>query len=208
MPRKNGGSGPRAVALVGPFGSGKTTLLESILMLTGAVQRKGSIAQGNTVGDLSTEARARQMSVDVNCATTKYLDETFTFLDCPGSIEFLQDTLNVLPGVDAVVVVCEPDAGKVQMLKPFLKRLADAGIPHFVFVNKIDKASGNVRDLLAVLQEVSDKPLLMRQIPVIDDGGITGFVDLALERAFVYREHAEPDMIELKGEVQDQEKQA
>jgi elongation factor G len=196
------------VALVGPFASGKTTLLESILMLSGAVQRKGAIAQGNTVGDFTAEARARQMSVEVNCATTKYLDEVFTFLDCPGSIEFLQDTLNVLPGVDAAVVVCEPDPGKVQMLKPYLKRLGDAGIPHFLFVNKIDKASGNVQDLLAVLQEASDKPLLMRQIPMIDDGGITGFVDLALERAFVYREHAEPETIELKGEVQDQEKQA
>jgi elongation factor G len=196
------------VALVGPFASGKTTLLESILMLSGAVQRKGAIAQGNTVGDFTAEARARQMSVEVNCATTKYLDEVFAFLDCPGSIEFLQDTLNVLPGLDAAVVVCEPDPGKVQMLKPYLKRLGDAGIPHFLFVNKIDKASGNVQDLLAVLQEASDKPLLMRQIPMIDDGGITGFVDLALERAFVYREHAEPETIELKGEVQDQEKQA
>jgi elongation factor G len=208
MARKNGGSGPRAVALVGPFGSGKTTLLESILMLTGAVQRKGSVEQGNTVGDFAAEARARQMSVEVNCATTKYLDESFTFLDCPGSIEFLQDTLNVLPGVDAAVVVCEPDAAKVQMLKPFLKRLGDAGIPHFLFVNKIDKASGNVHDLLTILQEVSDKPLVMRQIPIVDGGAITGFVDLALERAFVYREHAEPEVIELKGAVQDEQKQA
>jgi elongation factor G len=208
MPRKNGGSGPRTVALVGPFASGKTTLLESILMLSGAVQRKGTIAQGNTVGDFTVEARARQMSVEVNCATTKYLDETFTFLDCPGSIEFLQDTLNVLPGADAAVVVCEPDPGKVQMLKPYLKRLSDTGIPHFLFVNKIDKASGNVRDLLAVLQEASDRPLLMRQIPVVEDGAITGFVDLALERAFVYREHAEPEVVELKGGVRDEEKQA
>jgi elongation factor G len=208
MSRKNGGSGPRTVALVGPFGSGKTTLLESILMLTGAVQRKGAVAQGSTVGDFTAEARARQMSVDVNCATTKYLDETFTFLDCPGSIEFLQDTLNVLPGVDAAVVICEPDGGKVQMLKPFLKRLSDIGIPHFLFVNKIDKASGNVGDLLAQLQEASDKPLLMRQIPIMESGTITGFVDLALERAFVYREHAEPQAVELIGDVQDEEKQA
>jgi elongation factor G len=196
------------VALVGPYGSGKTTLLESILAITGAVQRKGSVPQGNTIGDSSAEARARQMSVEVNCATTKYLDDSFTFLDCPGSIEFLQDTLNVLPGVDAAVVVCEPDPNKVQMLKPFLKRLGDAGIPHFLFVNKIDKASGNVRDLLAVLQGASDKPLLMRQIPTMDGGAITGFVDLALERAFVYREHEESQVIELKGDVQDEEKQA
>ena len=208
MPKKNGGSGPRTVAVVGPYGSGKTTLLESILWSTGAAPRKGSIAQKNTVGDFTPEARARQMSVEVNVATTKYLDESFTFLDCPGSIEFLQDTLNVLPGVDAVVVVCEPDSHKVQMLKPFLKRIGDLGIPHFLFVNKIDKATGNVRDLLVQLQEASDKPLLMRQIPISQIGIITGFVDLALERAFVYREHANPEVIELKGDTRDEEKQA
>ncbi len=208
MPKKNGGSGPRAVALVGPYGSGKTTLLESILAVTGAIQRKGSVPQKNTVGDASPEARARQMSVELNCATTKYLDEGFTFLDCPGSIEFLQDTLNVLPGIDTAVVVCEPEPAKAQMLKPYLKRLADKGIPHFLFINKIDKASGNVRDLLAVLQEQSDKPLLMRQLPIIENGIATGFVDLALERAFVYREHAESKVVDLSDGIKDEEKQA
>jgi len=208
MPKRNGGSGPRTVALVGPYGSGKTTLLESILVATGAIQRKGSVPQKNTVGDASPEARARQMSVEVNCATVKYLDESFTFLDCPGSIEFLQDTLNVLPGVDAAVVVCEPEPAKVQMLKPYLKRLADLGLPHFLFVNKIDKSGAALRDLLATLQEASDKPLLLRQIPIWEDGIVTGFVDLALERAFVYREHAASELIELSGEVKDREREA
>jgi elongation factor G len=196
------------VALVGPYGSGKTTLLESILAVTGAVQRKGAIAQKNTVGDTSPEARARQMGVDVNCATTKYLDESFTFLDCPGSIEFLQETLNILPGIDAAVVVCEPDPAKVQMLKPYLKRLGDLGIPHFLFVNKVDKAGGNVRDLLTALQQASDKPLLMRQIPIVEDGAVKGFVDLALERAFVYSPHAESKLVDLTGDMQEEEKQA
>jgi elongation factor G len=196
------------VALVGPYGSGKTTLLESILAITGAIQRKGSVAQGNSVGDFSVEARARQMSVEVNCATTKYLNESFTFLDCPGSIEFLQDTLNVLPAVDAAVVVCEPDTAKVQMLKPFLKRLADLSIPHFLFINKIEKAAGNIRELLASLQEASDKPLLLRQIPIWEGGIVTGFVDLALERAYIYREHAESEVIELSGDTKEEEKQA
>jgi elongation factor G len=208
MPKTNGGSGPRAVALVGPYGSGKTTLLESILAITGAVQRKGAIAQKNTVGDSGAEARARQMSVDVNCATTKYMDEGFTFLDCPGSIEFLQDTLNVLPGIDAAVVVCEPETAKVQMLQPYLKRLGDLGIPHFLFINKIDKASGNIRDLLAALQEASDKPLLMRQIPIVESGAVKGFVDLALERAFVYRDRAESKVVDLTADLREEEKQA
>ena len=208
MTKNNGGSGPRTVALVGPYGSGKTSLLESILAVTGAVQRKGTVAAGNTVGDASAEARARQMSVDVNCATTHYLGERFTFLDCPGSIEFLQDTLNVLPGVDAAIVVCEPEPAKVQMLKPYLKRLEQLGVPHFVFVNKIDKASGALRDLLAFLQEASDKPLLLRQIPIWEKGAVAGYVDLALERAYLYHPHAPSEVIDMTGEIQDREKEA
>jgi elongation factor G len=191
------GREPRTVAVVGPYGSGKTTLLESILSITGAVQRKGAVALKNTVGDASIEARARQMSVEVNCATTRFLDQSFTFLDCPGSIEFLADTLNVLAGVDAAVVVCEPEPAKIQMLQPYLKRLSDLRIPHFLFVNKIDKASGSLRALLTMLQDASGTPLLLRQIPIWEDGIVTGFVDLALERAYIYRPHAESEIIDV-----------
>ena len=208
MPRKNGGSGPRCVALVGPYGAGKTTLLESILWVTGAIQRKGSVPSKNTVGDASPEARNRQMSVETNAATTKYMDESFTFLDCPGSIEFLQETLNVLPGIDMAVVVCEPEPGKAAMLQPYLKRLADLNIPHALFVNKIDKATGSLRELLAILQEVAPKPLVIRQIPIWENGIATGFIDLALERAYVYREHAASELIEMNDEVKARETEA
>ena len=208
MPRKNGGSGPRCVALVGPYGAGKTTLLESILWVTGAIQRKGSVPTGSTVGDASPEARARQMSVETNAATTKYMDESFTFLDCPGSIEFLQETLNVLPGIDMAVVVCEPEPGKAAMLQPYLKRLADLNIPHALFVNKIDKATGSLRELLGTLQEVAPKPLVIRQIPIWENGIATGFIDLALERAYVYREHAASELIEMNDDAKARETEA
>ncbi len=208
MPTKNGGNGPRCVALVGPYGAGKTTLMESILWITGAIQRKGSIQGGNTVGDSSPEARARQMSVETNCATTRYLDEAFTFLDCPGSIEFLQETLNVLPVIDAAIVVCEPEAAKAAMLQPYLKRLGDLGIPHALYVNKIDKANGALRETLAILQEVAPKPLVLRQIPIWENGIVTGYVDLALERAYVYREHAASQIIEMNDEVRGRQGEA
>lgn len=197
MSKINGGVGPYSVALIGPYGSGKTTLLESLLHAVGAIPRKGSVTVGNTVGDSSAEARNRGMSTELNCASLDFMGDRFTFLDCPGSIEFLQETLNVLPVIDAAIVVCEPDPAKTQMLKPYLKRLADLNIPHILFINKIDKASGSQRALLSMLQEVSDKPLLLRQIPLWEDGAVTGFVDLALERAYVYRPHAASNVIEI-----------
>ena len=190
-------SGPRAIALIGPHGGGKTSLLESIAMITGAVARKGSVPAGSSLGDFSPQSRARQMSVEMNVLTTQYLGEEFTFLDCPGSIEFVGDTLNMLPGIDAAVVVCEPDAGKAMMLQPFLKRLADAHVPHLLFVNKFDKARGPLRALLSALQDASGTPLLLRQIPIWAEGIATGFVDLALERAFAYRPHAASEVTDI-----------
>ncbi len=196
---------PRAIALVGPHGGGKTSLLESIAAVTGAVVRKGSVATGSSLGDSSPGARARQMSVEMNVLTTQYLGEEFTFLDCPGSIEFIADTLNLLPGIDAAVVVCEPDAAKAAMLQPFFKRLADAHVPHLLFINKFDKARGPLRALLTALQQASDTPLLLRQIPIWAEGIPAGFVDLALERAFAYRPHAASEVVDIADYAREKE---
>ena len=113
--RSNGG--PRCIAIVGPFQSGKTTLLESILERTGAIERAGRTANGNTVGDAQPEARAHSMSIEPNVATATFLGETMTFVDCPGSMEFLHDMRSVTPVCDAAIVVCEADDRKIPALE-------------------------------------------------------------------------------------------
>ena len=195
-------TGPRSIAIVGPFASGKTTLLEAILARTGSVEKPGAVANGSSVGDSSPEARAHSMSVELNIAETKFMDESYTFLDCPGSVEFSYESEPLVAGVDAAIVVAEPDEKKVPALQVVLRHLEERQIPHFLFLNKIDKASMGVRDALAMLQPASEIPLVLRQIPIWKDEIATGFIDLALDRAFVYREHAPSELIELvPGEV-------
>ena len=206
MPRSN--SGPRCIALVGPFQSGKTTLLEAILAQTGATQRMGSVEAGTTVGDASKESREHHMSVEMSAATTTFMDESYTFIDCPGSVEFSHDFRAVLPAVDAAVVVCEADEKKIPQLQLILRELEDLKIPRFVFLNKIDKADIRVVDAIKMLQPASRVPLLVRQIPIWKDDIVVGFVDLALERAYVYREHAPSEVIPLEGDSLDREKEA
>src|SRR5258705_10545316 len=82
--------GPRCIALVGPFQSGKTTLLEAILARTGAIRNPGSVDAGTSVGDSSPEARHHKMGVTLTAATTTFMGASYTFIDCPGSIEFAQ----------------------------------------------------------------------------------------------------------------------
>ncbi len=193
-------TGPKCVAIVGPFASGKTSLFEALLARTGAIAKQAAAGSGNTVGDPSPEAKAHKMSVEATIASTAFMGESITFVDCPGSVEFAHEAEPVLAAADMAVVVAEADEKKLPALQLALRRLDDLGIPHVLFLNKIDKASQSVRDTLKLLQPVSRTPMLLRQIPIWKDGIATGYIDLALERAFVYREHAESQMIPLSGD--------
>ena len=200
--------GPRLIALVGPFQSGKTTLFEALLTHSGAIPRQGAVTQGASVGDQSAEARAHLMSVEANLGHADYMGDHYTFVDLPGSVEFAHDARNVLPVVDAAVVVCEADARKIPSLQLILRDLEELRVPHLLFLNKIDAATIDVRDALALLQPASRTPLLLRQIPIWNNGVAIGFIDLALERAYVYREHAPSEVVEIPSGDAAQEKEA
>lgn len=199
---------PRAAALVGPFSSGKTSLLEALLFRAEAIPRQGRIKDGNTVGDASVEARARLMSVEPNLAGVDYLGERWTFIDCPGSVEFQQDTYNVLMAVDAAIVVCEPDPARAVMVAPLLKFLDEHGIPHMLFINKIDGNGTRLRETLEALQGVSDRPLVLREVPIREGEQVTGFIDLVSERAYKYRPGQKSDLIKIPDALKDEEQLA
>mgnify|MGYP000021997308 CR=1 FL=1 len=198
-------TGPRSIALVGPYSSGKTSLLETFLHICGEIDRKGKVADGTSVGDSAKEARDRQMSVEVNSAHFSFMGDEFSVLDCPGSVEFLQESKNVLIGVDAAILVCEPDPDRTVTLLPLLKILEQNAVPTFIFINKIDRAKGTVHDLFQSLEAVSNRDLVLRQAPIVKDGIITGYVDLASERAYVYKEGQPSKIIEMTPEVAEME---
>ncbi|MBX3573735.1 MAG: elongation factor G [Mesorhizobium sp.] len=186
--------GPKCIAIIGPFASGKTTLFEAILARTGTIAKQGSVAAGTTVGDNTPEARAHQMSTEATFATVNFMGETITFADCPGSIEFSYEAIPILAACDAAIVVAEADDKKIPALQLILRQLDDLGLPRMLFLNKVDKISAGVRDVLKLLQPASSTPLLLRQIPLRKNGIVVGSIDLALERAYVWREHAESEV--------------
>ncbi|RWC96264.1 MAG: elongation factor G [Mesorhizobium sp.] len=201
-------TGPKCIAIVGPFASGKTTLLEAILARTGAIPRQNPVSSGSTVSDHSAEARAHAMSVEATFATTEFMGEQLTFVDCPGSIEFAFEAEPVLAACDAAVVVAEADEKKIPALQLIMRKLDDLGVPRILFLNKVDKAVAGVRDTLKMLQPASSVPLLLRQIPLRKDGVVIGSIDLALERAYVYREYAESQVADIPGDDKARELEA
>jgi elongation factor G len=206
-PMANTTEAPRCAALIGPYLSGKTTLLEALLHASGSTSRRGSVRDGNSVGDHSPEARARQMSTELNVASASFLGDRWTILDCPGSVELLHEAQGALLVSDVAVVVVEPEVERALTISSLLRFLDRHKIPHMIFINKMDTASARVRDLLAALQSVSERPLVLRQVPLRDpDGEITGYVDLVSERAYRYRPGQPSDLMPLPDNFWDQER--
>ena len=197
-----GNKATRAIALVGPAGTGKTSLAEALLFASGTIGRQGSIAAGTTVGDASPEARARGGSTELNPMHFDYMGESFTLIDIPGGAGFAADGLAALASVDMALVVIDPSPERAGLAEPMLRRLDDLGVPHAVFINKIENArAGAVRDTVAELQPLSREPLALRQIPLREGDQVTGYVDLALERAYRYRPGAESERIAMPAEI-------
>lgn len=203
---------PRCAALIGPHLSGKTALFESLMLVTQTLPRKGNAREGYALGDNSPEARQRGTSVELCMATTSFLGETWTFIDCPGSVEFSQDTRNALMIADIAIVVAEPLVDRALSLAATFKFLDDHAIPHLIFINKMDVAAYAVRDIMAALQSVSARPLLLRQVPIREAGAngdvVTGYVDLVSERAYRYQPGKESALIQLPNTIMAREQEA
>ena len=200
--------GTRVIALVGPAGAGKTSLAEAMLFAAGTTDRLGSTANGSSIGDSSPESRQRGGSTELNLYSFDYLGDSFAILDAPGSVGFAADGARALAIADVAIVVVDPDPARAPLAAPALRALDELGIPHLIFVNRIDQAHGRVRDLLSALQPMSVSPLIARQVPIWDGEKVSGFVDLALERAFKYRAGQQSERIEIPPELQDREIEA
>jgi elongation factor G len=202
-------SAPRVAAIVGPYLSGKTSLMEGLLHMCGAVARKGTIKDGNTVGDPSPEAKARQMSVELSLASASYLGDPWTFIDCPGSVEFTQEAMHALMVADVAVVVCEPDPNRAVTVAPILRFLDDHQIPHLIFINKVDLPGVGIRikETLTALQGVSEKPMVLRELPIREGDTVTGYVDLVSERAYHYKAGEPSEIIQLPESILPEEKE-
>ena len=161
-------AGTRTIALVGPGGAGKTSLAEALLFAAGAISRQGNVADGTSVGDSSPEARARGGSTELNLMHLDYMDDRYALIDAPGSVGFAADGALGAAAADLAIVVVDPDPDRALLAEPTLRQLETLGVPHIIFVNKIDQARGSIQGLLEALQPMSASPLIARWIPIRD----------------------------------------
>ena len=190
------GRSPRAVALVGPYGAGKSTLFEALMEAAGAPVKRPA------------DPRNRPATTEIRVGHCSYLGDPWAIIDCPGSIEFAHETACALAMVDLAVLVCEPQPARALSVAPLLKLLADAGVPHLLFINKIDTLEGSLRDTMAALQAYATCPLVLRQVPITEGPSVTGYVDVVSERAYRYRRGQPSELIQIPSAMAEAEQEA
>jgi elongation factor G len=194
MPESKSANVVRAIAVVGPTGAGKTALIQAL----------ASAASGGP----GTSPAAAGQSTEVQFSAIDFMGDHYALIDTPGAVDFLADADFALPAADLAIVVADPDPDKAVLLQPFLKTVEDLKIPHALFINKVDTARGRIRELLEALQPVSTIPLVARQIPIWEDEKVSGFVDLALERAYHYEQGKPSRIIDIPKDLAEREEEA
>ncbi|MBO9451781.1 elongation factor G [Tropicibacter sp. R16_0] len=179
----------RVFSVLGPTQSGKSTLVEAISRLDG---------------------RSTKFSVSdvVHLHSFSYLDEPWCAVDVNGGGDALAYVGPAMAISDAAVIVVPPDPDAAVLAAPYLRLVEEAGIPSFLFINKMDNPNGRIRDIAAALQAYCTHHITLRQIPIRENEQIVGAVDLISERAWKYQEGQPSALIELPSSAEDREQEA
>ena len=126
----------RNICLLGHSGSGKTALAESLLYMTGAIDRIGKNADGNTVCDYDPEEIRRHISISTSVVPLEYHNVKINLLDTPGAFDFSGAVMEALRAADAAILVCSAKDGITVGFEKAWKYCEDRNMPRFVYISK------------------------------------------------------------------------
>ncbi len=166
----------RNVALVGHGDSGKTTFLETALHKAGAVQRRGSIAEKNTVADYEPEERERAHSIDVAATHLKWKDTELQFVDCPGYPDFAgAATAGVWAG-DTAVLFVNASTGVAVNTRRMWAAAGEMGKARAIVVSKMDHENANPERVLGQIASMLGDRCRPYNLPVGTGSAFKGVV--------------------------------
>ena len=175
----------RNVCLLGHSGSGKTALTESLLYMTGAIDRMGRLPDGNTVCDYDPEEVKRQISLSTSVAPLEYKGCRINVLDTPGAFDFAGEVMEALRAADAAIIVCSAKDGISVGLEKAWKYCEERNMPRFLYISKTDEDNSDYNATFEALRERFGKKVAPLVVPIWDDEKrVTGLIDVLNKRAY------------------------
>ncbi|HEY6168239.1 MAG TPA: elongation factor G [Verrucomicrobiae bacterium] len=176
----------RNFAIVGHASSGKTLLAEAMLMCSGVIHRMGSIAQGSTVSDYHPGELQRLISIHATPMHCEWQEKKLNFIDTPGYLDFISESLNGLRVVDFALIVIHANHGISVGTEQVWDYATQFGIPKIIVINALDKEHTNFDRLLAEVRERFGNQIFPMQIPINPGPGFNQILDVLRNEVVTY----------------------
>ena len=175
----------RNICLLGHSGSGKTALAESLLYMTGAIDRMGKNADGNTVSDYDPEEIKRHISISTSVIPVEYNNFKINILDTPGAFDFSGAAMEALRAADAAILVCSAKDGITVGFEKAWKYCEERNMPRFVYISKVDEDNSDYNATFEALREKYGNKIAPVVVPIWDSAKkVTGIIDVLNKRAY------------------------
>ena len=174
----------RNIALLGHGGNGKTSLAESILFLTGAIDRQGRVSDGNTVSDYDSEEIRRQISISASTMFAEYKKTKINIIDTPGYFDFAGEVAQAIRVADAGIIVVSAKDGLNVGTEKAWQFLTDAKKPRAIYVSKTDEEHADFYRAFESLREKFGVSVCPLTAPISEGEKVVGIVDIITRRAY------------------------
>lgn len=166
----------RNIVILGHLQSGKTTLTEALYQATTG-KAKGTVEAGTTISDYTPEEKVRKSSVHSSIIPLEYRDTRINLIDCPGSDDFITDTISALSVVKGAVLLLDASKGVEVGTVKHWNFLRKRNIPTIIYVNKMDKPEVHFDQLMNQIREKLGKSAIPFCYPMGHNDGFDGFVN-------------------------------
>ena len=175
----------RNICLLGHSGSGKSALAESLLYMTGAIDRIGRNADGNTVCDYDPEEIRRNISISASLVPLEYHNAKINVLDTPGAFDFSGAVMEALRAADAAIIVCSAKDGITVGFEKAWKYCEERNMPRFIYISKVDEDNSDYNATFDALREKYGNKIAPVVVPIWNSAKkVTGIIDVVNKRAY------------------------
>ncbi len=176
----------RNVAVIGHSGAGKTQLVAALLFTAGATPRLGRVDDGTTLTDYDEEEIARKHTLSASLAWAEWNKSKINIIDTPGMGNFLADARAGLRVADAALLVVDAVSGVEVQTEKVWAEAESISLPRLVVVSRLDRERASLDRTLTSLREFCSRAVVPIQMPIGEEKGFTGVVDLVSMKAWTF----------------------
>src|ERR1700729_2930881 len=185
------GNEVRNVAVVGHAHCGKTTLISALLHAAKMTATRGRVEDGSAVTAYDEEEVARRTTMSNAAAFAEWDGVKVNLLDTPGFHMFVHDARAAMLPVESALIVVNARSGVETVTDRVWKYAAEVNLPRVIVINQVDHPKADSRsgrhEMIVAMQAKWGRPVIPVQLPIVDQDGFHGIVDLVTMNAFLYK---------------------